>query len=261
MIIKHELKQGSKSLLIWALSVGLSSALCILLYESVADSIKQIANLYQDMGGVSKALGMDKVSIATLGGYYSAEIALIYSIGAAMYAALLGVSSLSKEEEAHTAEFLFSLPLGRKKIIVQKYISVIISLILFNVLGIAIEYAALYTVDMSFDYSAFAQYHALAFLMQIEIASICFMFSALSKKKMVGFGMGLALLGYFMDIICRLVEKVDFLKYVTPYYMANATDRFAGTDFDWILLAIPCAVSIVALVIGLLVYSHRDLAS
>ncbi|WP_245871502.1 hypothetical protein [Streptococcus penaeicida] len=87
MIIKHELKQGSKSLLIWALSVGLSSALCILLYESVADSIKQIANLYQDMGGVSKALGMDKVSIATLGGYYSAEIALIYSIGAAMYAA------------------------------------------------------------------------------------------------------------------------------------------------------------------------------
>ncbi|MGT2721732.1 ABC transporter permease subunit [Streptococcus porcinus] len=261
MIIRHELQENRKNLLIWALSVGVSSALCILLYESVADSIKEIAYLYQDMGGISKALGMDKVSIATLGGYYSSEIALIYSIGAAMFSAMLGISMLSKEEEAHTAEFLFSLPISRKHIFCKKYLSILILLILFNMIAIIPEYLALYKVGMPFNYSDFAQYHSLVLLMQVEIASICFMISAFSRKKLVGLGMGLALFGYFMDLICRLVDKVDILKYVTPYYYANATDRFAGLDLDAMMLLIAAVIIIVSYLIGLYVFSRRDLAS
>lgn len=36
------------------------------------------------------------------------------------------------------------------------------------------------------------------------------------------------LLAYFVNIICRLVEKIDYLKFVTPFYFSNATDRFGG---------------------------------
>ncbi|SQG82599.1 membrane protein [Streptococcus uberis] len=260
-MIRHELRQGRKSLLIWAICVGLSSALCILLYESVADSIKEIANLYQNMGGVSKALGMDKVSIATLGGYYASEIALIYSIGAAMYATMIGISLLSKEEEAHTAEFLFSLPIGRAKILRQKFVSILFSLIIFNGIAISIEYLALVKVNMSFDYGAFASYHLLVFLLQVEMASFSFMISAFSRKKLIGFGMGLALMGYFMDIICRLMDKVDYLKYVTPFYYANATDRFAGETLDWLMLVIAVSVIVISYLIAHIVFRNRDLAS
>ncbi|VTS36996.1 membrane protein [Streptococcus pseudoporcinus] len=261
MIIKHELQENKKSLLIWAFSVGISSALCILLYETIADSVKDIAYLYQDMGGVSKALGMDKVSIATLNGYYSSEIALIYSIGAAMFSAMLGISMLSNEEEAHTAEFLFSLPISRQKVFRKKFLSILILLILFNIIAIALEYLTLYKVGMAFDYRAFAQYHSLVLIMQIEIASICFMISAFAKKKLVGLGMGLALFGYFMDLICRLIDKVDSLKYITPYYYANATDRFAGTELDAVMLVIATTMIIVSYLIGLFIFSRRDLAS
>ncbi len=261
MIVKHELKQNAKSLLIWAITVGLSSALCILLYESVADSIKEVANLYQKMGGVSKALGMDKVSIATLGGYYAAEIALIYSLGAGMFAALLGVTMVSKEEEGHTAEFLLTLPKTRFTILNQKFLSMIILLIVFNLIGIGLEAAALYKVDMSFNYTAYAQYHGLCFLLQLEFASICFMISAFTQKKQVGLGMGIVLLAYFMDIICRLVDKIKDLKFVTPFYYANATDRFAKESLDWKLLLIATVVIIVSYFIALLVYGKRDIAS
>lgn len=261
MIIRHELRQNTKSLLIWAITVGLSSALCILLYESVADSMKNISNIYQDMGGVSKALGMDKVSIASLGGYYAVEIALIFSLGAAMYGALLGVSIVAKEEEAHTAEFLYSLPLSRQKVLNGKYVGMLICLVIFNIIGIGLEYLALWKVNMDFDYAAFWQYHGLVLLLQIEIASLCFMISAFTRKRFIGLGMGIVLLAYFMDIICRLVEKVDYLKFVTPFYFTNATDRFAGQNLDWKMLVVAAAVILISLAMASLVYNHRDLAS
>ncbi|MGT2933212.1 ABC transporter permease subunit [Streptococcus catagoni] len=261
MIIRHEYQEARKSLLIWAIAVGLSSALCILLYQNLADSIKEIAHLYQDMGGISKALGMDKVSIASLSGYYSAEIALIYSLGAAIFAALLGVTIISKEEEGHTAEFLFTLPYSRQKVLRHKFLSLLLSLFVFNLIAIGIEYVGLIKVSMNFDYEAFYQYHALVFLMQVEIASLAFLISSFSRKKQVGLGVGMVLLAYFMDIICRLIEDVSFLKYLTPFYYANATDRFAGEDLDWLLLLIACLVSLLSYLLASLVYRRRDLAT
>lgn len=78
---------------------------------------------------------------------------------------------------------------------------------------------------------------------------------------MIGFGMGLALMGYFMDIICRLVDKVDYLKYVTPFYYANATDRFAGETLDWLMLVIAVSVIVISYLIAHIVFRNRDLAS
>lgn len=259
MIIKHELRQSRKSLLIWAVSVGLGSALCILLYESVADSMKEVSNLYQNMGGISKAMGMDKVSIATLGGYYAAEIALIYSLGAAMFAGLLGINLLAKEEEGHTAEFLLTLPLGRQKIVDDKYLSLLINLLFFNLIAITCEWLALSKVNMPFNEAAYAHYHLLVFLLQVEIGSLSFMFSAFAKKKMAGLGMGIVLITYFMDIICRLVEDVEPLKFVTPFYFANATDRFAKEDINWIMIGIALVVVMLTFMVAKLVYGKRDI--
>ncbi|MGL6300034.1 ABC transporter permease subunit [Streptococcus iniae] len=259
MIIKHELRQSRKSLLIWAISVGLGSALCILLYESVADSMKDISSLYQDMGGVSKAFGMDKVSIATLSGYYAAEIALIYTLGAAMFGALSGVDLLAKEEEGHTAEFLLTLPLGRQKVVNHKYISLLINSLLFNLIAISLEWLALLKVDMPFNETAFIQYHLLVLLLQVEIGSLTFAFSALFKKKMAGLGMGLVLLMYFMDMICRIVEHMDYVKYLTPFYYANATDRFANTSINWTLIVIAFALSMCSVFMAKIIYAKRDI--
>ena len=77
-VLKHEMKINAKSLLIWTLCVGLSCFGCILLYTSMEDSIKGMADSFSDMGVMSQALGMDKMSLATLSGYYATEIAIIF---------------------------------------------------------------------------------------------------------------------------------------------------------------------------------------
>ena len=131
-LYQHEMKINRKSLLLWTLGVGGMCLGCILLYRSLEDSIQGMADAYSNMGAMSVALGMDKMSLATMRGYYATEIAMMHGLGGAMFAAILGTGILSKEEAFHTAEFLHTLPVGRRKVIVQKYLALVSNIVIFN---------------------------------------------------------------------------------------------------------------------------------
>lgn len=261
ILLKHEIKNNLKSFLIWSLAVGLICWGCILLYKTMEGQLEDAATLYANMGDLTKAIGMDKVSLATLDGYYATEIALMFGLGAGMFAAMLGISSLSKEEEGHTSEFLYSLPYRRSAVFTWKFISLLIQVLLFNLICMGLEGLAVWQIDMDFSYDLFLRYHLLAFLMQLEILSVTFLLSALNRKKQIGLAFGLTLLFYIMDMMCRIVPDIEFLKYGTPYYLASGADVFSQTDLKPVFILIPCLVVLLSLLLGFTVHRKRDLAS
>lgn len=179
-ILKHELKQNFKSLLIWTLSVAVICAGCIYLYNSVEGQLAETAELYANMGDMTKAIGMDKVSLVTFDGYFVTEIVLMFGLGAGMFAGMQGAVALSKEEEGHTSEFLFTLPYGRSQILTWKYLAVLLNLLLFNIIVMGAEALAIWQIDLDVSWANFMIYHGLALLLQVEVATICFLISALS---------------------------------------------------------------------------------
>lgn len=261
IFLLHECRQNRKMFLIWALSLGLICYGCILLYQSVASQLTEVADFYANMGGITKALGMDKISLATLDGYYATEIGLMFGLGAGMFEAMLGVTSLSKEEEGHTSEFLYTLPHHRSSILLWKFLSILLLIFLFNLLVVGINWFGLWQLDMDFSLKFFLRYHFLSLLMQVEIASLCFLVSALSRKKQIGLAMGLVLLTYSLDMMVRLVPKLDSLSYLTPYYYANAASIFSGIAWPHSHLVLACLVGLISLGSSLLVYRNRDLGA
>lgn len=261
ILLKHELKQSAKTLLIWALSVGLICYACILLYQSLADRIGGIADTYAQMGDMSKALGLNKVSIATLDGYFATEIALMFGLGAGMFASMLGVSSLSKEEEGHTSEFLYTLPYSRASILTWKFVSLIVMLLIFNIICIGLESLGLWQTGLHFSIRPFVIYHFLAFVMQLELASLCFLLSSMNRRKQSGLALGLTLLLYIMDMIGRIIPNLENIKYVTPYYFANGADIFSKTKLDNSLPVIAIAITCLALISSFIIYQKRDLSA
>lgn len=202
ILYKHEMKMNRKSLCIWTLSVGLLCFGCILLYTSLEDSIQGIADSFSDMGAMSAALGMDKMSLATLKGYYATEIAMMHSLGGAMFAAILGTGLLAKEESGHTAEFL----------------------------------------------------------MQLEVGTICFFLSACVKKSIMGAGLGLTLLLFAADMMCRIVPAIEEMKYVTPFYYANAADIFTEGKINGVMMAAGAGIIVVSYAAARWVYCRKDFA-
>lgn len=260
-LLKHEIGQNRKTLLIWTLCIGFACFGCILLFESLEESMEQMAGAYAQMGAFSTALGLDRLSVSTMNGFYAAEVALMFAIGGAMFAAMTGAAIVSKEEEGHTSEFLNTLPLGRGYIIGWKYAAMALLIFLFNLICVIWILAGFAAAGEMPDRKAFTLYHGAQMLMQLEVGSICFLASAFFKRKQIGAALGFAVLLYMMDLMCRIVPDIEGLKYVTPYYFSNATDIFTTGSVDGKMLAVSVCVTALCACMAAFVYRKRDLAA
>lgn len=261
ILYRHEMKINLKSLLIWTLCVGGLCFGCILLYTSLEDSIKGIADVYADMGAMSAALGMDKMSLATMRGYYATEIALMHGLGGAMFAAILGTGILSKEESFHTAEFLHTLPVGRQKVILQKYLALVSNILIFNLACVAMYLLGFVIMGEEFSGKEMFLFHLAQTVMQIEIGTICFLISAYTKRNLMGAGLGIAILLFAVDMMCRIVPAIENLKYVTPFYYANASDIFTNGTLDAAMVGIGVGITAVSFAGAYMKYARKDLAA
>ena len=260
-LLKHEIKMNLKALLIWTLCMGILCAGCILLFKSLEEGMRDMADAYSNMGAFSTALGMDKLNISTLEGFYATEIALMFAIGGAMFAAMTGAAMLSKEEEGHTSEFLYTLPMRRGAIILSKYAAVVLLVFLYNLMTVLLILAGFAGIGEMPDWKTFLLYHVAQLVMQLEIGSVCFFISAASKRRQLGACVGFAMVLYMADLMCRIIPDLENLKYVTPYYFSNGADIFASGQLERGMAVISLAVTFFSVIAAAAVYVRRDLHS
>lgn len=260
-VLKRELLLNIKSLLIWSLSVGLMGFACILLYQSMEGEMKDMADAFSNMGAFSEAFGMSTLSIATLKGYFATEVGAVHGLGSAMFAAITAIGIISKEEDAHTGEFTFSLPLSRSKIIAAKGICVAIMLIVFTAVCTAFYCMAFKILGEEMPMDQFMKFMGMQLLMNAEIAGICFGVSAISGKNRMGLGLGIALVCYAYDVMGRVIPDLKDYLFIGPYSYSNASEIFAGIDTEEKAITLALILMIGGVVFAFLRFNKRDLAS
>jgi len=260
-ILIRELKLNFKTLLIWSLSVGAMGLLCILLYQSMEGDMKEMADAFSNMGAFSDAFGMSTLSIATLKGYFATEVGTVHGLGGAMFAAILAIDILSKEEDKHTGEFLFSLPVSRNKVVASKGICICVMLVLFTIICAVFYIGGFVYLGEEVPADEFSTFMCMQLLMNVEIAAICFGISAISGKSKMGLGLGLALMFYFFDLIGRVVPDLKDYLFIGPYSYANASEIFTGTEIAAEALITAVIIDICFIIFAFVFYNKRDLAS
>lgn len=260
-IFLKELKMNLKTLLIWSLSVGGIGLACILLYSSMEGEIKEMADAFSNMGTFSDAFGMSTLSIATIKGYFATEVGAVHGLGGSMFAAMIAAGILSKEEELHTGEFIYSMPVSRRKIVFAKAMCVLMMLISFTLICSILYVYGFAALGEELPVKDFVTYMGMQCLMDIEIAAICFGISAASSKTKMGLALGCSLMCYAYDVIGRVVPDVKEYLFIGPFSYSNASDIFSGADLC--TKGIICGIVITALSIlfAFWYYDKRDLAS
>ncbi len=258
-IVKHELKQSSVTFIIWTWILGLMLAICVLIYPEMKDQMSELSDSFSSMGSFSSAFGMDKLNFGTLTGYYVTECGNTLGLGGAFFAALCGIGILCKEEQNHTAEFLLSHPVTRVQIITEKLISIFIQISVLNLLVYAFSMISILAIGEDIAWTDFALLHLAFYLLQIEIAGICFGLSAFLRKGSLGIGLGIAAIMYFLNIIANITEDAEFLKFITPFGYAEGADIVNNGCLEWgkvVIGMVLCTAGIVAAYLG---YTRKDL--
>ena len=256
-----ELKQSFKSLCIWTASIAFMMLVCVLLFPEMKGEMDSVSSIFANMGGFTAAFGMDKLSFGQLMGFYGIECGNVLGIGGGFFAALAGISVLANEEKERTAEFLLTHPISRVSIIAQKLLSVLTQVVVLNIVVVAVSLISAAVIDESFEMKEFILLHVAYLIMQLEISCICFGISAFIRRGSIGIGLGLALAFYFMNLVCNMTEQAEFLRYITPYAYAEASNIISEARLDTVLIVIGTIIAVIGAAVGFIKYTKKDIVS
>ena len=257
----NEMRRAFKSLCIWICSVAFMVVICIFMFPEMENEMDSVSAVFANMGGFTKAFGMDKLSFGELMGFYGIECGNILGIGGGFFAALAGISALSCEEREHTAEFLLTHPVSRVSVTAQKLLSVITQVIVLNIVTAAASVISAEIIGEHILNREFALMHIAYLIMQLEIACICFGISAFLRRGGIGLGLGLALALYFMNIVCNISEKAEFLKYVTPYAYSDSGRIISESQLDALPIILGAVYSVIFIITAFVKYGRKDIAA
>lgn len=260
-IIKREMKANLKSLIVWMVSLTLLFFAASSEYSVFAEN-EEIAALMQNPAflDVFKALGVNKIDIMSPEGYLSLMSFYIY-LPLAIYSALIGSGIIAKEERDKTAEYVFTLPVTRNKVLASKLIVAILYSLFLTLWLMLFSYWAFGRIASSNNFTPFMINLTMGvFFTQLVFLSIGLVLSSILKqyKKSGSITLGILITTFMISMLTQITDKVDFLKYVTPFQYFNVNDMLSG-EFAIEFLVVSFVI-VASCITGLFYfYNKRDL--
>lgn len=191
------------------------------LYKEFVGELEGVLDSFPE--SMSAFLG-DLSAASTPEGWLGIELfGLFLPIILAVVGVGFGASAIGREEDEGTLELLLASPVSRHKIFVQKALAIAAQLGLVSLsvwLGVAVG-SMFFDFDVSLGNVFFACVSA-------WLLGLVFGFTALAvqsvtgkRAKGLGIGAGVVVVTYIADVVSQLIDWLEFLKYVSPFYYFN----------------------------------------
>jgi len=255
----HEIKRGRRALIIWTAAIAAMLAISVFVYPQMREQMEGMNEMFADMGAFTAAFGMDKLNFGEFKGYFAVECGNVLGLGGAMFAAVLGIAMLGKEQKDNTADFLLTHPIKRSRIVLEKLLSVYAQILVLNIAVAVFAALSILAIGEKLEIKLFLLLFAAYTLMQLELASICFGISAFLSSSGFGIGIGIALLAYFLNILSNITEDAEFLKFITPFAYADGAEIVTNAKIMLKYLASGMLLALAGVIAAFLKYPKKDL--
>lgn len=262
-VFLRELKAHRRGLFFWSLGMVSLIYMGMVKYGAYEASGQDITKVLDALPkAVQAVFGLTGFDLMTAAGFYGVLFMYIAVMGA-VHAALLGSGLIAKEERDRTTEFLYSKPASRPRILTGKLLAGLFNLIVFNLVtwGASIYFVDQYNKDAPFG-TDIAVLMAGLFFIQLVFFAVGAAVAGTSHRPKAAASMatGVMFLTFLLSYVVNLNEKLDFVKYFTPFKYFDAATLMTDHALDpkYVLIS---AVIIAACVIGTYrFYTARDLS-
>ena len=260
-IFLRELKAGRKSLVIWSVIITLLIVIAVAKFSGFAGNPQMLAMLDAMPPAMLDALSMRAFNLTTLSGFYGV-MAIYFGLMGAIAAAMWGSEIISKEERDKTVEFSLVLPVSRSRVITAKALAALVNCIAFVLITWAVSLVAVrsYAPDRAFFEFLALEMGAMLLIELIFLAIGLLLGCAMKQYKRSGStAVAIILATYFMSIISGMQEKLDFLKYFTPFKYFDAGELFRSGRIDGAYVLLSAGIVVVCVAAAYVTYNRRDL--
>jgi ABC-2 type transport system permease protein len=253
-----------RALVWWSLGLIGLAAMMLAVYPTVRDN-PDLDRLVQDYPEALKAFIAfgGNVDYATGAGYLGSELfsfmipllLLVAAVGA-------GARAIAGEEEGGTLDLLLANPLSRRRLLLEKLAALASEVALLGaVLWLSLLLGgALVGIGVSAGHLAAAS--ASAGLLAVAFGAIALLVGAATGRRgaAVGVAAAGAVAAYVANSLAVLVDALDPLRRVSPFYHYTASDPLrSGLELPHVAFLV--LVALAASMLAVLVFERRDLAA
>ena len=262
-MFKRELKINLKSFIIWtSILIGLFLVV-FLVYPSIVNSenmemMDEMMKMFPEE--MLKAFNMDISTIDSAFGWLKTEGFVFVLLITGIYSGILGSNILLKEESDKTIEYLNSVPVTRKNIVINKilcgllYIILMIAIIgIFNFIGLSLS--------GEFDRKSYILLSITPIFSSIVIFAVCLFLSTFTHKtkKTLGISLGIVFASYFLNIISEMGESTEFLKYISIFTLADIRNVIINVSINPLMIVLIIGITVVFMILTTIRYEKKEL--
>lgn len=262
-MFKREMKINLKSFIIWtSILIGLFLVV-FLVYPSIVNSenmqmMDEMMKMFPEE--MLKAFNMDISSIDSAFGWLKTEGFVFVLLITGIYSGILGSNILVKEESDKTIEYLNSVPVTRKKIVLNKIVCGILYIILMIVIVGIFNFIGL-EFSGEFDRKSYLLLSMTPIFSSIVIFAVCLFLSTFTHKtkKTMGISLGFVFAGYFLKIVSEMGESTEFLKYISVFTLADIRNVIVDVAINPLMVVLSIVIMVVFMILTIFRYEKKEL--
>lgn len=262
-MFKREVKINLKSFTIWtSILIGLFLVV-FLVYPSIINSenmvmMDEMMKMFPEE--MLKAFNMDISSIDSAFGWLKTEGFVFILLITGIYSGILGSNILLKEESDKTIEYLNSVAVTRKKIVINKilcaflYITLMVAIIgIFNFIGLSLS--------GDFNRKQYLLLSITPIFSSMAIFALCLFLSTFTHKtkKTMGISLGIVFASYFLNIISEMGEKTEFLKYISVFTLADIRNVIVNISINPSIAVLAIGITVIFIMLTIIRYERKEL--
>ena len=262
-MFKRELKINLKSFIIWtSILIGLFLVV-FLVYPSIVNSenmemMDEMMKMFPEE--MLKAFNMDISTIDSAFGWLKTEGFVFVLLITGIYSGILGSNILLKEESDKTIEYLNSVPVTRKNIVLNKILCGLLYIILmiltigiFNFIGLSLS--------GDFDRKSYILLSITPIFSSIVIFAVCLFLSTFTHKtkKTLGISLGIVFASYFLNVISEMGESTEFLKYISIFTLADIRNVIVNVAINPLMIILAIGITTIFMILTIVRYDKKEL--
>ena len=262
-MIKREFKTNLKSFIIWtSILIGMF-LIVFLVYPHILtdDTVKNLDEMMKVFPQeLLKTFNMDITSINTAYGWLKSEGFMFVLLIIGLYSSILGSNIILKEESEKTIEYLGTLPIKRNQIMTNKIIVSITYIISMTLILGIFNYIAL-LISGDFNQKQYILLSITPILIGLPLFSLNLFISTFLKntKKTIGISLGLVFLFYIINILSELSEKINSLKYLSIYTLADTRNVINNISINPINIILSICITTILIILSYTRYNKKEL--
>jgi hypothetical protein len=259
-LYKREMKGTTKSLLIFAGVLTLYFTITISLFDVTVGSV--LNEITEAMPEIMAVVGM-KATPTTLVGFISTYLyGFLMLVFPMVFTILCANKLIARHVDRGSMSYLLSAPVKRlgiaftqMKVLASSIFILIAYLTIMGIISSELQFPG------ELEIKEFILLNIGVLCLHLFIGGICFLFSCIfsDAKYSIGFGAGIPVLAYIIQMLANAGGKVENAKYATFFTLFNPDGIIAGEASAFLGIAILFFGAIILFASAIIIFTKKDL--